>query len=165
MFSYNYMDYGKKNLVHGDVRTYNIIFGEKSSLIDFDFCGLAGKRFYPKGFNQSISDTLRHKDAKPGNVLQIEHDIFSFQSILKRFEPKTENPDIIELWENLVKFGMDDFKSIIEKVSKFSKLLSTTTVYEKPDIQIGSKRKRIDSNCTVDDAPSAKKSCFSKLPS
>ena len=72
----------EKNLCHGDIRLANIIFGDNSHLIDYDFCGEDGVATYPDGFNREIKDTIRHKYAKAYNVLKKEHDWFSMQAIL-----------------------------------------------------------------------------------
>ena len=63
------------NLCHGDVRLANIMFGKnKSSLIDFDYCGVEGVRLYPNGYNTDLLDTRRHEEAVGGNTLSKEHD-------------------------------------------------------------------------------------------
>ena len=45
--------------VHGDIRGFNVVFGDEGGLIDFDFGGIAGKRTYPQGYRQSLRDGCR----------------------------------------------------------------------------------------------------------
>jgi len=89
------------NLCHGDIRLANMIFADNyddSNLIDFDFCGKDGEAEYPGGYNTDILDTVRHKEATPWNLLKIEHDWFSMQSILRWYECEDEK----ELWQSLL---------------------------------------------------------------
>jgi hypothetical protein len=52
----------ENDLVHGDIRAYNMLFvdGFGGKLIDFDYCGKHGVRCYPPGYWTSLPDTRRH---------------------------------------------------------------------------------------------------------
>jgi hypothetical protein len=53
----------ENGFVHGDIRAFNTVFGNESNeqgcLIDFDFGGYKGKRFYPKGYRRALEDGYR----------------------------------------------------------------------------------------------------------
>jgi len=71
----------ENGVCHGDVRAFNIVFGDKSTLIDFDFGGSRKKR-YPEGY-QSIPDGKRHESATAGSRLHASHDLFAFAEVMK----------------------------------------------------------------------------------
>jgi hypothetical protein len=77
-------------VVHGDVRAFNIVFGAKSRLIDFDFAGMAGLKRYPAGFKSDLNDTERHTEAKENQLLEKQHDNHSLAWILSKFKPKEQ---------------------------------------------------------------------------
>ena len=116
-----------KNLCHGDIRLANIIFGDNSHLIDYDFCGEDDVATYPDGFNTEITDTIRHKDAAAYNVLKKEHDWFSMQAILRWYKCSDKN-----LWPYLLDQGTR-WENIIELLTsgnvgdKWSKFILTPT--------------------------------------
>ena len=71
--------------VHGDIRGYNVVFGDKSGLIDFDLGGIAGVRTYPQGYRQSLNDGCRLGTGVAGqddNKLSIYHDWFAFGKLM-----------------------------------------------------------------------------------
>ena len=71
--------------IHGDIRGYNVVFGDESGLIDFDFGGTPGKRTYPQGYQQSLSDGFRLGTGDAGqedNELDIYHDLFAFGKLM-----------------------------------------------------------------------------------
>jgi hypothetical protein len=77
-----------KNVVHGDIRLYNMIFsddGINAKLIDFDFAGMEYETYYPNGYLE-VPDGERHPLAKSYNRLYRVHDLHSFASICSMFE-------------------------------------------------------------------------------
>ena len=68
----------QRNLVHGDIRFPNMVFGvEKSFLIDFDFVGKNNSDHYPLRYNSGLCE--RHKDALPGRKMMLIHDRYSLK--------------------------------------------------------------------------------------
>lgn len=65
----------QKDLVFGDLRGPNIIVGDrgKVKLIDFDWCGEAGKARYPPDLNNS-SSLGWHPNVKKQGLMEKEHD-------------------------------------------------------------------------------------------
>ena len=72
--------------VHGDIRGGNLIFGDKSVIIDFDFASPRGSA-YPNGYTtEGLGDAERHPAAKNLDaIMDPSHDIFSLHSILKQY--------------------------------------------------------------------------------
>jgi serine/threonine protein kinase len=83
----------ERSFVHGDIRLSNMIFSlhGKSTLIDFDFTGIQGQNKYPEGFVEVLADTVRHPEAKGGQLLRTEHDLFSMAAVMQLF--KCSNSD------------------------------------------------------------------------
>ncbi len=84
-------DLHKKDIAHADVRESNMVFGEQSALIDFDFAGKHGTDRYPFGFNSgdeqgSIGDAIRHRGAYRGRSISVYHDWFSFFSVMRLYK-------------------------------------------------------------------------------
>jgi hypothetical protein len=50
-----------------------------------------------------IPDATRHADAKPNNAIEIEHDIFSFISLLRLYLPSDENENLESEWKSTPK--------------------------------------------------------------
>jgi hypothetical protein len=73
-------------LVHGDIRGFNVLFGEEGGLIDFDLSGREGKGTYPQGYQQALTDGFRlgQGGAKddPDNKLQFCHDWFALGKLI-----------------------------------------------------------------------------------
>jgi len=94
-----------RNLVHGDVRASNIVFGNGTAkLIDFDFAGSAEVKKYPEGFvtdAKSLGDGARHRSAQAGRGLKPEHDWFSLGTVMELVEP--ENREDIARWQEVVR--------------------------------------------------------------
>ena len=80
-------DLHKQGKNHGDIRLYNLIFGEKCLIIDYDYVGL---KKYPSGYN-CVWDTVRHQSAKGDAEIKKEHDWFSLGEIAKMFNPIDQN--------------------------------------------------------------------------
>ena len=85
------------SIVHGDLRFSNIVFSEPgedrpvvSTIIDFDYSGLAGEKAYPPRFNTSINDGFRHPDARPKELLQVSHDIAAVHWMFEQYRPARE---------------------------------------------------------------------------
>ena len=73
----------KHNLVHGDIRFPNLVFGvEKSFLIDFDFVGENESDCYPPRYNSGLCE--RHKDALPNGKMMLIHDRYSLKYIIEQ---------------------------------------------------------------------------------
>ena len=93
-----------RNVVHGDVRASNIVFGNGTAkLIDFDFAGNADVKEYPEGFvteAKALGDGARHRSALARRVLKPEHDWFSLGSVMELVEP--EDRDDIAHWQEVV---------------------------------------------------------------
>jgi hypothetical protein len=87
-----------QGIVHGDVRFANVVFSEPndvapavSTLIDFDYSGLAGVKTYPARFNTDIRpDGFRHLGARPAKFLRTEHDVSALQWMCEQFRPEKE---------------------------------------------------------------------------
>ncbi len=67
--------------VHADIRLNNIVFTleGRSHLIDFDLAIPVGQHKYPKGYAFLRE---RHRDAKEGNIVKKEHDIYSMRKVI-----------------------------------------------------------------------------------
>ena len=54
----------KKGFVHGDIRGFNTVFKDKNQgyLIDFDFGGKLGEKYYPEGYRTALDDGIRCMD-------------------------------------------------------------------------------------------------------
>ena len=77
-------------IVHGDIRGGNLIFGDKSVIIDFDFAspetGMSQCPTYPDGYTtDGLGDAERHPAAKSGARMAFIHDIYSLHSVLKGY--------------------------------------------------------------------------------
>jgi serine/threonine protein kinase len=77
----------QKDLVFGDLRGPNIIVGERGNvkLIDFDWCGEAGKARYPPDLNDS-STIGWHPGVKKQGLMEKEHDVW-MQDVLNGYAP------------------------------------------------------------------------------
>ena len=87
--------------VHGDIRGFNVLFGEKGGLIDFDLGGIPGKP-YPKGYRQKLNDGWRlgNGDAEQtddvgqtDNQLQFYHDWYALGKLMFSFHRWTAPPN------------------------------------------------------------------------
>jgi serine/threonine protein kinase len=76
----------QKDLVFGDLRGPNIIVGEEGNvkLIDFDWCGEAGKARYPPDLNVS-SDIGWHPEVKQQGLMEKDHDIWMQEALRDDF--------------------------------------------------------------------------------
>lgn len=71
--------------VHGDLRPQNIMWMTESSkvcILDFDWAGKAGEAFYPCDINMD-ENCGWHAGVTPGGVIQLEHDRYQLQNILR----------------------------------------------------------------------------------
>jgi len=98
-------DLHDKNICHGDIRAYNMLFclDGPSYLLDFDFAGQVGSKKYPTGYSNDINDAQRHNNAIAGARLAKEHDCFSLASVMELHSCKE---------------GGDTWTSIIDLVQK-----------------------------------------------
>ena len=88
-------------IVHGDIRGFNLIFGEEeASIIDWDFAGKAGESRYGKGFLHTLPDTSRHPDACEGNVMEKKHDWFSLGAVMRLMKPGRADDN--DAWQNTI---------------------------------------------------------------
>lgn len=77
-----------KNIVHADVRLWNMVFTEppeNSKLIDWDYAGRQAEARYPEGYVTDLPDARRHPRARELNVVKAEHDVFTMHDIMSRF--------------------------------------------------------------------------------
>jgi len=98
----------EKGFVHGDIRSFNTVFGESEDdgwLIDFDFGGRAGETVYPKGYRMALEDG--HRLGESEEEIRKWHDWHALMRLMftvHRFHPPDEvnGPDgqmIRESWE------------------------------------------------------------------
>ena len=71
--------------VHGDVRIPNLIFGPDGSswLIDYDLARLNNQGSYPARYY--FNESIRHPEAREGNIVRQTHDRYSLKLILCHF--------------------------------------------------------------------------------
>ena len=87
------------NVVY-DITGSDYIPGKFAKLIDFDFAGEAGVKYYPGGYAK-VPDAERHPGAVGGEKLQYCHDIHSFVSVCKLFALSVENTEADnDVWNN-----------------------------------------------------------------
>ena len=66
----------ERKYCHGDVRGSNIIFGDTSVLIDFDYAGPVEGSVYPASYAyENLGDVERHPEARPDQPMKQAHDI------------------------------------------------------------------------------------------
>lgn len=72
----------EKNFVHGDLRRSNLLVCSDGTvkLIDFDWAGQGSVACYPVELNPEAS---WHKDASVGNLIQIEHDEYMADQLMR----------------------------------------------------------------------------------
>jgi serine/threonine protein kinase len=70
-------------IVHGDLRSQNILITEcsKVCILDFDWADVVGKAHYPSDINMEQSCGW-HDDVTPGGVIKIEHDLYQLNKLL-----------------------------------------------------------------------------------
>ena len=81
--------------VHGDIRAFNVLFGDEGSLIDFDFGGIPGKA-YPQGYKQMLSDGWRlgtGDSERDDNKLQFYHDWYALGILMFTIHDWNEPPN------------------------------------------------------------------------
>jgi len=70
------------DMVFGDLRPPNILVGNNTTmLIDFDWCGKAGKDRYPPEMNSDKSIDW-HDDAEPGRLMSPDHDMYMLAKLV-----------------------------------------------------------------------------------
>ena len=70
------------DIVFGDLRLVNILVGNNTTmLIDFDWCGKAGKDRYPPNMNHDKSIGW-HDDVGPGRFMSSDHDIYMLAKLV-----------------------------------------------------------------------------------
>lgn len=89
--------------LHGDIRGFNVLFGDEGGLIDFDFGGIPGKA-YPEGYRQILTDGWRIGTSyadDTDNELQFYHDWFALGRLMFTVhewnEPMNSESDADEL--------------------------------------------------------------------
>lgn len=93
-----------KNLVHGDIRCTNLIFGHphksesESYIIDFDYTSKPGD-YYPSTYNGGLDE--RHPDAQAHCEKRFEHDWYSLCFICNFYFPPLQH-DYNRLFKNTV---------------------------------------------------------------
>lgn len=78
--------YHNRDIVHGDPRLLNFVFGNPSKIIDFDFGGFLGNNpTYPPGYRRALEDGRRI--GMPGNVITKYDDVhglmYAFDHVIK----------------------------------------------------------------------------------
>jgi hypothetical protein len=113
-----------QGIVHGDLRFSNVIFSEihsdsppVSTIIDFDYSGLAGERVYPPHFNLIIDDGARHPDARPNEFLRLEHDIAAVKWMCEQYQPRKE--ELRSLWLSCILELEQDMQAAIEQLEGY----------------------------------------------
>lgn len=69
------------NLVFGDLRLPNILVKDgKVTIIDFDWCGMAGEAHYPAELNPD-KELGWPREVQPDSVMQKDHDLFMLEKL------------------------------------------------------------------------------------
>jgi serine/threonine protein kinase len=115
-----------EDLVHGDIRASNIIFGENSCLIDFDFSGLENVQTYPEFFALKLPDGKRHPDVKPNGLLRKAHDCFSMAAIMEMY-----TMDEISVWNDAIALvnscQLEEASEILDEFRDMALIVCTST--------------------------------------
>ena len=113
------------HVVHGDLRRWNVVFGEDgvTTLIDYDLARKLGAEDckYPPGFNTDIPDGGRHKDARPGGDMAVEHDAFALGAMMELYVPNTGEERLKEAWSGMInglKDGSATAGNVVESLSR-----------------------------------------------
>jgi hypothetical protein len=93
------------DFVHGDIRAYNMVFGERAHetkpptgwLIDFDFGGKAGEVRYPPGYNGALRDGTRI--GRGEELIEKWHDWYSLGHIIFQFHKWKKPSDGLDIQE------------------------------------------------------------------
>jgi len=83
----------ERGYVHGDVRVKNILFsydGKTSYLIDFDLSRKRGNVYPPYYFFDS---SVRHTEARSGNLMKEVHDLEGLKLIITHFFKDIPEPE------------------------------------------------------------------------
>ena len=133
-------DLHSKHIVHGDLRFSNIVFSESSAelvtstIIDFDYSGVADEQIYPMNYNREITDGSRHGDANETELLRYEHDVFAVQWMCAQFRPKKKN--LRELWSKCVDDLMSNLQDVIQRLEQMETHAELEPVNDKlPEIK------------------------------
>jgi hypothetical protein len=104
-----------KDLVHGDIRAYNMLFiGGIGRLIDYDYSGKNNVRQYPQGYWTTLPDTKRHDQARGGALLHKEHNCFSLGAVMSMYS--CHDPLWSELCEKL-QTGHVDVNTLLKELT------------------------------------------------
>jgi hypothetical protein len=71
--------------VHGDIRGFNVVYGEHGGLIDFDFSGKEIERKYPAGYHRFLDDGYRIGTGEvesEDNTLTFYHDWYALGHLM-----------------------------------------------------------------------------------
>lgn len=109
-------------VAHGDVHFHNVIFSRPnesavitSTIIDYDYSGLADEKTYPPQFNTEIKHGYRHPGAVPGELLRVEHDIAAVAWMCAQYQPKRN--DLKAEWLSCVADLEEGLSSVIDRLS------------------------------------------------
>lgn len=91
----------EQGYVHGDIRALNIVFSSdatQSRLIDFDFGGQAGTRFYPDGYRTLLADG--HRKGEPGKRIEMSDDVYALWYVIWKchYLPVDSEDTLAVLW-------------------------------------------------------------------
>ena len=77
------------DVVHGDIRGYNLVFGKETAhIIDWDLAGKHEEGKYPDGFVREIPDGARHPQVRSGAVMKQSHDWFALAAVMGLMQPE-----------------------------------------------------------------------------
>jgi hypothetical protein len=127
-----------RSIVHGDIRFSNIVFSNPivnldssdtsaeatkvvSTIIDFDYSGVAGERVYPERFNLNILDGFRHPGVLPNGFLLPEHDITAAKWMCEQYRPKVvdSNGDVSAIWSLSIAELEEDLHGAVRRLEPY----------------------------------------------
>jgi hypothetical protein len=116
-----------KNYVHGDIRAYNMVFGDYNQqegwLIDFDFAGLCNTKKVPPNYRGSLDDGSRL--GQPGKTITKYHDWYALFSVIFHVH-KLYYPENMNLSVDL-KIRLLEMQNRLEEIPRNGDVPSTVT--------------------------------------
>ena len=121
---WNHLKYLHENdRVHGDIRAFNIVFGNEDGqstgwLIDLDFGGEAGKVCYPDNFNFELVDGTRLEPNTGDKSIQKSDDCYALWQVMTTVHLWSHSVPHLQEQELLVKFVTEfyDLESLFRKI-------------------------------------------------
>ena len=97
--------HSKLGIVHGDIRLANMVFNdeeyEKSTLLDYDYCGMVDVDHYPSGI-LNVVDGYRTSKMLGGGVMRYKDDCKCMYKCMKFFQ-SNEKDDLLK-WKQIYRF-------------------------------------------------------------